>query len=117
VVEDADDVHNRDGVRVSAAEREPGVGKDTDDHVLLHGERPRVKGELHAPHRPERPPRQDAGQQVAERPHEELHLHLADHERLGAVGEELVDEAHERARQEPDGPRPERAHRHRGIEP
>jgi hypothetical protein len=55
--------------------------------------------------------RQHAGHEVADGERRHLHRDLRHDERLRPVGEELVEEAHERARHQPDAPHPERPHR------
>jgi len=117
-VEGADDVDDADGVGAAAAEGEAGVGEDGDEHVLLNVEGPRVEAPLAAAEQrgdAEPGARQHAGHEVAHGQRRHLHRDPRHHERLRPVGEELVEEAHERAREEPDAPHPERPHRQRRV--
>ncbi|BAS80416.1 Os02g0696200, partial [Oryza sativa Japonica Group] len=118
LVEGADDVDDHDGVGVAVAEGAAGVGEDGDEHVLLHVEGARVEAPLAAAEQrggAERAARQHARQEVAHRQRRHLHRDLRHDERLGAVGEELVEEAQERAGEEADAPHPERPHRQRRV--
>jgi hypothetical protein len=117
-VEGADDVDDADGVGAAPTEGEAGVGEDADEHVLLDVEGPRVEAPRPAAQqrgRPEPGARQRPGHEVAHGQRRHLHRDLRHHQRLRPVREELVEEAHERARQQPDAPHPERPHRQRRV--
>lgn len=113
MVERLDDGQDMDGVDPAGA----GAGKDGDEHVLLHGERPRVEGEppFGERHRPNDRRRQRAGHPPPDRQRHDLHAHRRDRQLVGAVPEELVHKRQEDARDDAEHPRADRQARLRRV--
>lgn len=110
------DYHN--SVRRTVPKSTPRVGEYAYQHVLLHVERTRVDRELSSGAQ-SRDPKLGSGEHGRHEPSDgeggHLDGDLGDDEWLRSVGEELVEERQERARQHAQEPHPEGPHRQRRV--
>lgn len=117
MIERPDDIHDPHRVSGSVPERDARIREDGDEHVLLHVEGARVQRELAGPKPwdPKLSRRQNPSEEAANGQRRHLDGDLCDHQRLRAVGEELVEERHQGAGYHPHEPHPERVHRNRRV--
>lgn len=108
------DRNGTDGVGVTPTIRDPAIGKDGDDDVLLDVERPGIQAES-PPENAVLLRRQRGGHELPDGQGSDLHENGGDGEGLSAVGEEGVEEDEDDAGGQTQDPSPEGHHRHRRV--